>query len=504
MSAPGVGENRHMVWARDGRSGVRGAGSGTPVPRWMRGWLDETFLWVAAGQLLLALGVPRESVRRLGVLQEILEEYREVLRAQGVEVRRLEEVTTLEELDLVLGTGDEGTVALGLGDLDAEPETFAQLQQHVPATTLARWIEDGAGVLLDLAEQVLDGLLRRRVRTELIGMDHRVAAEQIRTMQDRLAALDLPALGRVGYETLVPRLEQTVRELDRMDPAGLLEVEPVVPRPGEVGRILGLLDDLPRETRDRLIPIRSLRSRLVLAPLLTRLLAENRAGWVDPDAPAAPATAAEIEAQQVAEEARARRAEWETRQAERRELGRRALRFGRTRIAIQTAAMLVVLATAAQVWVLGVEPDWATDLAIPRIGIGSSVALLLSLVVIGALSGVAELAESPHVVHERPLARRRARTLHNWGACSGVLLILSCLGALLLAPGSFLRGGEWYREAYGDRVLSLPTAGLDPGIALIVGVFAAAALGLVLGVLLSRGLRRRVQRDASSRHPAQI
>lgn len=479
-------------------------GPGRPVPRWMRGLLDETFLWVAAGQLLLALGVPRESVRRLGVLQEILEEYREVQRAQGVEVRRLEEVTTLEELDLVLGTGDEGALTFGLGDLDADPETFAQLQQHVPATTLARWIEDGAGVLLDLAEQVLDGLLRRRVRTELIGMDHRVAAEQIRTMRDRLAALDLPALGRAGHEELLSRLEQTVRELDRMDLAGLLEVEPVVPRPGEVGRILDLLDDLPRETRDRLIPIRALRSRLVLAPLLTRLLAESRAGWVDPDAPAAPAAAAEIESQQVAEEARARRAEWEARQSERRELGRHALRFGRTRIAIQVAAMLVVLATGVQVWVLGTDPDWAGDLAIPRIGIGSSAALLLSLVVIGALCGVADLAESGHVVHERPLARRRARTLHTWGACGGVLLILSCLGAPLLAPGSFLRGGEWYRELYGDRVLSLTTAGLDPGITLIVGVFAAAALGLVLGVLLSRGLRRRVQRGASSRHPAQI
>lgn len=494
-----------MIWGRGGRSGARRADSGTPVPRWMRGWLDETFLWVAAGQLLLALGVPRESVRRLGVLQEILEEYREVQRAQGVEVRRLEEVTTLEELDLVLGAGDDGTVPFGLRDLDADPETFAQLQEHVPATTLARWIEDGAGVVLDLAAQVLDALLRRRVRTELIGIDHRVAAEQIRMMQDRLAALGLPALGRAGYETLIPRLEQTVRELDRMDPGGLLEVQPVVPRPGEVGRILDVLDDLPRETRDRLIPIRALRSRLVLAPLLTRLLAENRAGRGGPDAHAASAAAAEIDAQRVAEEeARARRAEWEARQPERRELGRRALLFGRTRIAIQVAAMLVVLATGAQVWVLGIDPDWVGDLAIPRIGIGSSAALLLSLIVIGALSGVAELAESGHVVHERPLARRRARMLHTWGACGGLLLILSCLGAPLLAPGSFLRGGEWYREVYGDRVLSLTTAGLDPGIALIIGVFAAAALGLLLGFLLSRGLRRRVQRDALSRHPTQI
>lgn len=53
------------------------------LPRWVDDLLEETFLCVAAGHLLMSLGVPAEQVRRLGVLQEHLEEARRAAAAAG-------------------------------------------------------------------------------------------------------------------------------------------------------------------------------------------------------------------------------------------------------------------------------------------------------------------------------------------------------------------------------------------------------------------------------------
>ncbi|MEE1619022.1 hypothetical protein [Brachybacterium sp. J153] len=470
-------------------------GPGRPVPRWMRGLLDETFLWVAAGELLIALHVPRESVRRLTVLQGILEEYRDLLREQGVEVRRLEDVRTLEDLDGLAEGEAMPSLPVGLPADATDGETLALLARQLPATTLARWIEDGAAVVLDLAEQTLEGLRRRRVRPELVGADPAAVQELIRELRRRLAALDLPALGRAGYPVMMPRLEEAAREIEQLDLMSGLEVAPRAPRPGEVQRIVGILQDLPAPTRERLIPVSVLRSRLVLAPLLARVLADLRAGWIDPaERPEPPS---DEEAAAIRARAAADRRERTAREASRRELGRLAVRRTAMRLSAQGAAMLIVAATWVQVWVLGTQPDSLRELGIPRIGAAQATALLLALVVVGALAGPAQLGRDPLAMHESPTGRLRADVLRVVGGLGDLLLLVSCLGVWALLPTSPLRGSEWYRREHGDALLALEigidgaVGALDPGVVLIIGVIAAAVLGMILGHLGQRRLRRR-------------
>lgn len=72
----------------------RNFGPDRPLPRWVRALLQETFAWVALGQLLLALGVRPDSVRRLAEVQTALEEARATLGEAGYEIPRLDGIRT--------------------------------------------------------------------------------------------------------------------------------------------------------------------------------------------------------------------------------------------------------------------------------------------------------------------------------------------------------------------------------------------------------------------------
>jgi hypothetical protein len=250
----------------------RHLGPGRPLPRWLRALLDETFLWVALGQLLLALGVRPESVRRLATVQTVLEEARTALAPLGHEIPRLEGIRTHGDLER-FEERVEGLESLNLAD-----ETIAAA---IPAPTLVRWILDTTDVVLDLLDEVLQRLRALRIRTELIGLDHRAAAEAIRRSRRLLRGAGLAEAAEGGHAALARRLEEITADGDLL--GGLeLEARPRAPRRGEVARIVTVLRRLPRQTLDRLFPLRLLSSRLVLTAAIARVLEEQRKHWLPP------------------------------------------------------------------------------------------------------------------------------------------------------------------------------------------------------------------------------
>lgn len=448
-------------------------------PRWLRGLLDETFLWVAAGQLLLVLGVRRETVRSLAVLQGILEEYRSARRAAGEEVLVLEEITSLEDLDRLAG---------------AEEGERREIEDLVPAVTLARWIDEGAPVLLDVADGVLAGLAGRRVRPELVGLDSRAAQDLLRGARRALHAEDLPARALEGKEPLRAALERLGAELEQLGGDDRLQAEPIAPALGEAARLVGILRELPPETQRRLIPLRVLRSKAVLAAAVTRWLASLReAGTLSAESGAA------AEADRAVQEEARRRAEEEHRRLEeqRRERALRGIAAAPARIALHAAALLVVLAGVAHVVILGLEPDWDPSGSLPRLGTAEVGAILTAHLVCMVLLVPAEQHVDARRVL-RPGAERIASRL--LGACAGCGLMASLgvvVGLFALAPGARLRGGGPWDPQLGDRVFAPGVAALDPGGLLIAAVLVLSAVGLLLGVLLDRRRRGVAPRSAS-------
>lgn len=255
----------------------RRLGSERSLPRWLAALLDETFLWVAAGQLLLALGVSPLSVRRLSEVQAVLEEVRARLAPIGLEIPRLEGVRTYGDLDRLGARFDA---------LSDHMVTDEVLETAVPAPHLVQWARRGGPVLLDLAEEALGCLREKRIRAELIGLDHGAALRMIAELRRMLVDPGLDRAAEEGLEGLGRWLEARGAALSGVGTgpgAGIgagLEVRPAAPRHGEVGRIVSVVHDLPRETLDQLLPLRVIGSRPVLAALIAKGLTAHRDGWV--------------------------------------------------------------------------------------------------------------------------------------------------------------------------------------------------------------------------------
>ncbi|WP_347040699.1 hypothetical protein [Brachybacterium nesterenkovii] len=146
-------------------------------------WIeDPTFVWVAAGQLLTALGVLPETIRPLGQLRPLLDE-----------VRALE----------------------GGGDPDGEliPLAPERVQDMV---------DRAVPIVVPLLREVLESLRARRIRTELVGLD----GEELRRSLDRLEAF----YGDGAWRTMDADEIAAQLELLVADPA----VEPVAPSVGEL------------------------------------------------------------------------------------------------------------------------------------------------------------------------------------------------------------------------------------------------------------------------------
>ncbi len=331
----------------------RAFGPGRSLPRWLRGLLDETFLWVAAGQLLLALGVRADSVRRLSAVHDSLEEARTALGAAGHPLPRLEDVRTYEELHRL----EERFGAFVRGLEQLEPEELALI---VPAPQAIGWIEGAAGVLLDLALEVLDRLRARRIRTELVGLDQRALREGVLRLRRMLDRAGLAEAAEDGYEAVGRRLEQLdadgVLVLDGLE----LETRPVAPGLGEVGRIVDVVRSLPRPTLDRLLPLRLLSSRPVMVLALTRALEQLRAGWVPPAERPGPA---------AVDPAQQRAAAWAAELVgHRRAVDERDARPEVRRTRVVHAGLLWTASAAVAGWMLWVvvgvvAPEWITGLA---------------------------------------------------------------------------------------------------------------------------------------------
>ncbi|GAB2535582.1 hypothetical protein [Brachybacterium huguangmaarense] len=183
---------------------------------------DETFVLVAAGQLLLALGAPRETVRPLPRLVAI--------------VRRL------DELESVAGAGRDAGA-------DATEE-----QRRARAETTAL-IDELAEHAFPLAHVVLDGLARHRIRTEIAGISRTGLEGALADLEDLYAS----GRWRDADDQALRAYEEWIEERHR------IEVEPVRARSGEVRRIVRVLRRMPRQTLRRITKVTS-------APALTVLI----------------------------------------------------------------------------------------------------------------------------------------------------------------------------------------------------------------------------------------
>lgn len=176
---------------------------------WMR---DEAFCWVAAGELLTALGVRPETVRPLGELRPLIAE---------------------------LKARDERTNPAERPDSGAELDPAERARVH-------DMIDRAAPVLLPLAREVLERLRALRIRTELVGLD----ADAIARLVDRLEETYREGAWRtMGDEELQTLIADRLAE----DPT----VEPATPGPAELGRIVGVLRGMPRPTLERITKVTS-------------------------------------------------------------------------------------------------------------------------------------------------------------------------------------------------------------------------------------------------------
>lgn len=247
---------------------------GREIPAWLRGILDETFLWVAGGKLLLGLGVPSASVRRLAVLQATWEEMRELSGALGRPIPRLEELRTWEELDALHGTGP-----IPLEDLFAPGGPPPQIAAQVSPERLAAWLRDGGDVLIELALAVIDGLAAHRIRPEVFGVDATRARRELQRVRARLREAPLDDAASLGHEELARALEELS---EVVGPLAAFETRPLPPRRGEIRRLLDVLHSLPPDLQRRLLPLAPLRNRTVQSRLLDRVLRSYRDQWIPP------------------------------------------------------------------------------------------------------------------------------------------------------------------------------------------------------------------------------
>lgn len=169
-------------------------------------WIeDPTFVWVAAGQLLNALGVLPETIRPLGQLRPLLDE-----------VRALE------------------------GGEDPDGELIPLAPERVQDM-----VDRAVPIVVPLLREVLESLRARRIRTELVGLD----AEKLRRSLDRLEAFYRDGAWRtMDADEIAAQLELLLA-----DPA----VEPAAPSTGELRRIVGVLRDMPRPTLQRITKVTS-------------------------------------------------------------------------------------------------------------------------------------------------------------------------------------------------------------------------------------------------------
>lgn len=178
---------------------------------------DRDFLWVAAGQFLLALGVREETVRPLGQLRPLYEKWEQV------------------ETEL-LGPAAGASTGISLHLLDDRQR--AELDNDI-ARALA--------VLVPIAEEVLQQLDRQRIRAEILGYRR----ESLDGALADLRAYAADEGWRGKDETAIEERLRWIESRHRM------ETPPVKASAGEVRRIVAILRRMPRRTLRRITKVTS-------------------------------------------------------------------------------------------------------------------------------------------------------------------------------------------------------------------------------------------------------
>ncbi|MGO1257307.1 MAG: hypothetical protein ACTMII_00005 [Brachybacterium sp.] len=417
------------------RLSERGPGGGGRLPRWVRALLDETFLWVALGQLLLALGVRRSSVRRLAVVQATLDEAREVFGKAGYVIPRLEGIETDRDLERLEDA---------MSRFESREFTEEELSAILPAPHAVRWAREAGTVVLDLLEETLGRLRTLRIRTELIGIDHRAARSWIVALREVLARSDLDTAAAEGYAALAQSLETL--EGEGLFAASELETRPRAPGLGEMGRLVGVIRSIPRETLDRLLPLRVLSSRVVLTAAITKGLKLLRQDWVPPGERPDPVEDAEVARHQDYQR-RWRRAH----STFFREIDERDARPGARRALMGSTAILWALSLVVLGWLLlwflgagGVDLPGilGRSAELPPLWPGPTVLVLIAVLPLSYWTGwLAPIDQSELVqpgmrtVADATPARRTRVTAARFGSViSSLLFFLPFLVALLIDP----------------------------------------------------------------------
>lgn len=189
---------------------------------------DHDFLWVAAGQFLLALGVREEAMRPLGGLRPVYERWEQVDAAHRG----------------AAGAGGEAPAAVGSSFLSS-----GLMDRLAPAqrAELDGDIGHALAVLLPIGEEALQQLEQHRIRPEVLGLRTEGLRGALRDLRSYAAAEGWRGQDQQAIEG----------HLDWIQEQNRIETRPEKARMGEVRRIVAILRRMPRPTLRRITKITS-------------------------------------------------------------------------------------------------------------------------------------------------------------------------------------------------------------------------------------------------------
>lgn len=189
----------------------------TRIPPGFRWVTDHDFLWVAAGEFLLALGVREKTVRPLGQLRPIYEKWEQA------------------EKDL-LGPAAGATTGVSLHLLDDRQRDG-----------LDDDIAHALAVLVPIAEETLHQLDRQRIRPEILGYRRESLDGALADLCAYTADEGWRGKGEAAIEEHLRWIESRHR----------METPPAQASAGEVRRIVAILRRMPRGTLRRITKVTS-------------------------------------------------------------------------------------------------------------------------------------------------------------------------------------------------------------------------------------------------------
>ncbi len=208
---------------------------------------DQDFLWVAAGEFLLALGVREETVRPLGQLRPLYEKWEQVEKK-------------------LLGPAAGASMGVSLHLLDDRQR--AELDDDI-ARALA--------VLVPIAEEVLQQLDRQRIRPEILGYRRE-------SLDGALADLRAYAADEGWRGKDEAAIEEHLRWIESRH---RMETPPAKASAGEARRIVAILRRMPRRTLRRITKVTSTPALMALVGSGLAAVRRSDIGSSPPPAPSA-------------------------------------------------------------------------------------------------------------------------------------------------------------------------------------------------------------------------